>query len=610
MPKKSTKSKSKRTTLKQKYKVIKKVKEHHRNKRKEAKKNLKKGIKPKEPKDPGLPSQWPFKEELVKEFAWKRAQILADEKRKKDEKKARRMALAGDAMVDEGEEGQLQMAALQAQAAAKGSDFETRKRARLTEEFQSTDKDNSRKAYFKEFRKVVELADVVIQVLDARDPLGCRCPDVESYVRSISPNKKIILLLNKMDLVPREAGEKWLKYFREELPCVAFKCSTQQQGTGLKQGRMPSTKSLHEGLTGAGCLGADTLLAMLKNYCRNADIKTAITVGIVGLPNVGKSSLINSLKRSRAAQVGNTPGVTKAMQEVHLDKFIKLLDSPGVVFADAENEASAALRNAIKAERLDDPVAPVAEIVKRVPSKQLVALYKIPAFKTADELLAAVAGARGKLRKGGVPDIRAASRIILQDWNDGRIPYYTVPPSRGNKNFESASVVGSWAHDFDAEQVFAAEQSAVIAQLPSMDDDAAPNFFEAPSAGAVHIDKDALMEEEDKGALSSGDDDDEGMGAGPSGQDAMDDDDEYGAPAKKPKQGILASAAAAPKGSKVSDMLYGADGQLNPHAARQQRKKLKKQLEQRRASGGTAEQSQGGGGAGDDDEDSDFEFEA
>ncbi len=51
------------------------------------------------------------------------------------------------------------------------------------------------------------------------------------------------------DLVPREAGEKWLKYFREELPCVAFKCSTQQQGSGLKQGRMPSTKSLHEGLT-------------------------------------------------------------------------------------------------------------------------------------------------------------------------------------------------------------------------------------------------------------------------------------------------------------------------------------------------------------------------
>lgn len=69
-------------------------------------------------------------------------------------------------------------------------------------------------------------------------------------------------------------------------------------------------------------------------------------------------------------------------------------------------------------------VAPVAEIVKRVPSKQLVSLYKIPAFKTAEELLAAVAGARGKLRKGGVPDTRAASRIILQV---GALPVLTPP---------------------------------------------------------------------------------------------------------------------------------------------------------------------------------------
>lgn len=94
MPKKSQGSKSKRMTLKQKYKIKKKVKEHAKKKKKEMKKL---GIKPKAPKDPGLPAQWPFKEELIKEFAFQRAQILADEKRRKDEKKARRAVSEGAA---------------------------------------------------------------------------------------------------------------------------------------------------------------------------------------------------------------------------------------------------------------------------------------------------------------------------------------------------------------------------------------------------------------------------------------------------------------------------------------------------------------------------------
>lgn len=100
-------------------------------------------------------------------------------------------------------------------------------------------------------------------------------------------------------------------------------------------------------------------LMFFKFFILYMQLKTAVTVGVVGFPNVGKSSLINSLKRTRVASVGATPGVTKAMQEIHLDKHVKLLDCPGIVFAAAgDNEASATLRNCTKIEKLADPVTP------------------------------------------------------------------------------------------------------------------------------------------------------------------------------------------------------------------------------------------------------------
>jgi len=449
------KGKSKRVTLKDKYKVQRRVTETHRKRKKQVKRDAANGVvrhDSKKKKDPGIPNSWPFKQELLKDIqrAKERQQHLQNDgkERRKAELRALRehQEQGGTARTVEelllmrASEDQAKFDAKNGAAEASGS----KEKSDGTVGAGQT----SRRAYLRELKKVVDTADVLLQVLDARDPMGSRIhPSIEEAILCRA-DKKMVLVLNKIDLVPKEVVGAWLTTLRRSNPAIAIKASLNLDRT------CSSAVADDASTTSSSSVGMDGLLQLLKNYARTGGSggksKTTIVVGVIGYPNVGKSSIINALKRSRAVGVSPRPGFTTSMQEVVLDRNVRLLDSPGVMFDDQ----SAMLGNCLDPDSVEDPLPAVEALLKRCNHESLIMNYNIPSFPPGDTMmfLAMVARSYGRVLKGGIPDKVAAARTVLKDWNQGRIPYYTVPPREQQQQQEvsnDAVIVTQFGKEFD-----------------------------------------------------------------------------------------------------------------------------------------------------------------
>ncbi|XP_062441190.1 guanine nucleotide-binding protein-like 3 isoform X1 [Rhea pennata] len=400
---------SKRLSCHKRYKIQKKIREHHRKLRKEAKKRGRK--KPR--KDPGIPSAAPFKEELLRE-AEQRKQRLEELKQK--QKLDRQKELEKKRKLDAKKNATKTTEKTERKESSRKSEAKTNK---------LLDK-NSKKSFCRELKKVIEASDVVLEVLDARDPLGCRCPQLEQAICS-GEDKKLLLVLNKIDLVPKENLEKWLNYLNNEFPTIAFKSATlikdrtMQEKVTKRSARIDLSRNTE-------CFGSKCLLKLLQEHCKTRN--KAIQVGVVGFPNVGKSSIINSLKGGRACNIGPARGVTKSMQVVHIDKQMKILDSPSIV-ADPSNSALAvAMRSIIDTGEsgLANVLEGIDAILNHCNKQQVMMFYSTPDFRNTEEFLTLLAQKRGMLKKGGVPDTENIAKLLLCDWTGAKISYHSQPP--------------------------------------------------------------------------------------------------------------------------------------------------------------------------------------
>ncbi|KAJ3254568.1 GTPase required for pre-60S ribosomal subunit nuclear export and maturation [Chytriomyces hyalinus] len=322
-----------------------------------------------------------------------------------------------------------------------------------------------------ELYKVVDSSDVIIHVLDARDPMGTRCKNIESHLRKEAKHKHLIFVLNKCDLVPtwvtsvnqslemngetqqsstlpttayalqmwkiiESSPAKWVKILSKEYPTLAF----------------------HASITNS--FGKGSLIQLLRQFANLHSDKKQISVGFIGYPNTGKSSIINTLRNKKVCNVAPIPGETKIWQYITLMKRIYLIDCPGIVYPSPnDSETDIILKGVVRVENISQPEDHIVDVLKRVRADYIQRTYDVQSWVDHIDFLTQIAKRSGRLLKMGEPDVGTVAKMILNDWLRGKIPYYTTPPQVEDgdvleEEVEAADEEGSKKVTVNVEQFF------------------------------------------------------------------------------------------------------------------------------------------------------------
>ncbi len=252
--------------------------------------------------------------------------------------------------------------------------------------------------------------DLVIELVDARVPFSSRNPDIDTLAKG----KARIILLNKADLADPEATKAWSEYYR-------------QKGLHVLEVNSRSGRGVRDinGLVGEACRDK------IERNKKRGIINRPMRAMVVGIPNVGKSTFINSFAGKACTKTGNKPGVTKGKQWIRLNKDLELLDTPGILWPKFEDQRTGMLLAFIGS--VNDDILIVEELacdfitsVEERYGSFIRERYGLKSLKEPAQVLREVAVIKHLVKKGDEPDYTRASALLIEDFRSGRLGRMTL----------------------------------------------------------------------------------------------------------------------------------------------------------------------------------------